>query len=90
LLERMKYSENSPLKLYYLIFAVLKALAHKINYLQFSHIIENKTGYLMKRKAACEIRKLYDAFLKEQAVKQEAEEEDGGEDEEREEAVEPL
>lgn len=56
---RIRYSENAPLKLYYLIFAVLKSLAHKINYQQFSDIIQRKTGYLMKRKAAAEVRKCY-------------------------------
>jgi hypothetical protein len=71
LLRRIRYSENVPLKMYYLIFAVLKNLRHKINYLEFSKIIKEKTGYLMKRKASCEVRKHYEAFLKERAVKEE-------------------
>lgn len=71
MLEKIKYFENPPLKLYYLIFAVIKTLGHKINFLQYSDIIHNKTGYLMKRKAACEVKKVYEQFSKEKTVKEE-------------------
>jgi hypothetical protein len=62
---------------------VLKSLKHKISYLEFSNIVLNKANHIMKRKAAAEVRKHYEAFLKERCVKQEAE----GEEEEEEEGV---
>jgi hypothetical protein len=45
--------------LYYLIFAVLKSLKHKITFLQYSAVIQRKTGYSIKRKPAADIRKHY-------------------------------
>lgn len=62
-----KYYENPPLKLYYLIFTVIKSLGHKINYQQYSQIIQKKTGYLLKRKTATEIKKIYEKFTSEES-----------------------
>lgn len=81
LLQRIRYEEKPPLKLYYLIFAVLKSLKHKISYLEFSKIVLEKANHIMKRKAAAEVRKHYDAFIQEKGVKQEAEVESEEEEE---------
>ena len=48
---QIKYYDNPPLKLYYLIYGVIKCLGHKIKYAQFSEIIKMKTGFSLKRKA---------------------------------------
>jgi hypothetical protein len=55
-----KYYENPPLKIYYIIFGLLKSLGHKISYFQYSEIVRNKTGYLLKRKTSTEIKKIYE------------------------------
>jgi hypothetical protein len=57
-----KYYENPPVKLYYIIFALIKSLGHKINYFQYSDVVGKKTGYLLKRKAATEVKKIYENF----------------------------
>lgn len=59
LLLRINYGEESELKLYYLIFAVLKSLKHKITFPQYSAVIKRQTGYSIKRKPATDIRKQY-------------------------------
>jgi hypothetical protein len=71
MLEKIKYFENPPIKMFYLIFAVLKSLGHKINFLQYSEIVLSKAGYILKRKAACEVKKVYEAFTQEKTVKEE-------------------
>lgn len=73
-LEKLKYFENPPLKLYYLIFAVLKGLGRKINFIAYNEIIQNKTGYLLKRKTAGDAKKIYEHFLREKSVKEECSE----------------
>lgn len=38
-LREIKYEENTPFKIYYLIFAVLKALGHRITFMDYTQII---------------------------------------------------
>ncbi len=58
-LREIKYEENTPFKIYYLIFAVLKALGHRITFMDYTQIIEKETGYSLKRKPATLVRKIY-------------------------------
>jgi hypothetical protein len=64
LLLRINYSDLSELKLFYLIFAVLKSLKHKITFMQYSAVIKENAGYTIKRKPASDVRKQYQLFLK--------------------------
>jgi hypothetical protein len=48
------------MKLYYLIFAVIKALGHKISFMDYYQVIKNRTGFILKRKMAGEIKRIYE------------------------------
>ena len=49
---KVNYLQDPPLKTYYILFAVIKSLKYKINFLDFAKIILLKTGYIIKRKPA--------------------------------------
>ena len=51
-LRRVSYFDNSPIKIYYLLFAVIKSVGYRINFNEFAEIIYEKTRYLLKRKTA--------------------------------------
>ena len=58
-LKAIGYQQNQPLKTYYLVFAVIKSLGYSINFLQFADIVYQQTNFILKRKTAGEIKKMY-------------------------------
>jgi len=38
-LKSVKYLENPPLKLYYLLFAVIKSFGHRMKYCQYAKVV---------------------------------------------------
>lgn len=60
-LKTIGYYQNQPLKTYYLVFAVIKTLGYGITFLEFADIVLKQTSFILKRKTAGEIKKIYQA-----------------------------
>ena len=47
------------LRVYYLLFAVLKSLDHRIRFEEYAKVVADRANYLLKRKVAAQFRKAY-------------------------------
>ena len=59
LLRAVNYQDNPTIKTYYLLYAVIKSLGYRINYLEFASIVQQKTSFMINRKPAGEMKKIY-------------------------------